>query len=425
MLARWLYTLLLYLLTPLIPLRLWWRSRSAPAYAKRWRERCGQVPEPPRGRKVIWIHAVSVGETLAAVPLIRALQKQYPDAQMAVTTMTPTGSERVRAAFGNSVYHAYAPYDLPIAVAGFLHRVRPALLVIMETELWPNLIHACRRRGVPVVLANARLSEKSAAGYARIAWLARPMLRQLSAVAAQGAADGERLVALGLPAARLEVTGNIKFDLELDDAIKDKARALADQWRGLEKRPVWLVASTHRGEDELILAAFTEIRLHVPELLLVLVPRHPERFAAVAGLCRGAGYALARRSEGVVPAADCAVLLGDTMGELLAFYGACDLAFVGGSLVPVGGHNLIEPAAWGVPVLSGPHLDNFAEVAQLLMDTGGLRICANPRALAQVVVELLENPAARSRMAAAAQGVAAANRGALKRVLSIIATQPW
>jgi 3-deoxy-D-manno-octulosonic-acid transferase len=425
MLARWLYTLIAYGLIPLIPLRLWWRARRAPAYAERWRERWGFVAEPPPGRQLIWVHAVSVGETLAAVPLIRALQARYPDAQLAVTTMTPTGSERVAAIFGNAVYHAYAPYDLPDAAARFLRRLRPALLVIMETELWPNLIHGCHQRGIPVVVANARLSAKSAAGYARIAWLSRPMLRELSAVAAQSAADGERYIALGLPPQRLQVTGNIKFDVELDERVKDKALTLGEQWRGPSRRPVWLAASTHRGEDDIVLAAFAEIRRRVPHLLLVLVPRHPERFAMVAALCREAGFEVARRSEGVVPDADCAILVGDTMGELLAFYGASDLAFVGGSLVPVGGHNLIEPAAWGVPVLSGPHLDNFVEVSQLLVEAGGLRWCADGPSLAAAVIELLENEPARQRMGAAALAVATANRGALTRLLEVIARQIW
>lgn len=420
MLARFFYTLLLYLSVPLILLRLRWRARQAPAYAERWRERFGWVPALPPGHPVIWVHAVSVGETLAAVPLIRALQQRYPDTQLVVTTTTPTGSARVRAVFGNSLYHVYAPYDLPAVLNRFCARVRPSLAIVMETELWPNMIRACRRRGVPVVLANARMSATSAAGYRRIAWLARPMLRSLAAVAAQSAADGARLVELGLPGERMRVTGNIKFDLELDARVVQKSTRLAGEWRGAARRPVWLAASTHRGEDELILTALAQVRARVPNVLLVLVPRHPERFGAVAALCRNAGFSLARRSEGVQPDAECAVLLGDTMGELLAFYGACDVAFVGGSLVPVGGHNLIEPAAWGVPVLAGPHVQNFTEVAGLLQEAGGLAVCADANALAATVIHLLEAPLERQRMAAAAQAVAAANRGALAQLMTLI-----
>lgn len=416
--ARLLYSLLFYLLLPAILLRLCWRALRAPAYARRWGERLGRVA--PLSGTVIWVHAVSVGETLAALPLIRRLQAAQPQARLLVTTTTPTGSARVRAALGDGVVHCYAPYDFPHAVRRFLDRVRPGLLIVMETELWPNVLHGCARRGIPVVLANARLSARSAAGYGRVAALTRPMLAALTRVAAQTREDGERLLALGLAPDRLHVTGNIKFDLELDAALHERAHRLRADWRG-GARPIWLAASTHEGEDEPVLAAHRRLLAVRPDALLVLVPRHPERFARVHALCARQGLRVLRRSAGQAPVADTQVLLGDTMGELLAFCGAADLVFVGGSLVPVGGHNLIEPAAWGKPVLSGPEVFNFVEAARLLEAAGGLRICADGAALADAVVELLGQPERRAAMGAAARAVAEANRGALARLEALIA----
>jgi len=426
-LARLLYTLLIYLCLPLILLRLIWRGRRAPAYRRRWRERFGFVTRLADAQQVIWVHSVSVGETIAAAPMVRRLQKQYPESILLVTTMTPTGSEQVKKIFGDSVEHCYAPYDMPDAIARFLHRTHPALLVIMETELWPNLIHACQRRAIPVVLANGRLSEKSAAGYAKVEALARPMLAKLAVVAAQTKADGERFLQLGVGEKALEVTGNIKFDLQLDDTLRQKAAALKTQWQGTDGRPVWLAASTHRGEDEIILDAFSQILEHRADVLLVLVPRHPERFNEVADLCTAGNYRLARRSElqtsENVLDSQTQIVLGDTMGELLSFCGASDITFVGGSLVDVGGHNLIEPAAWGVPVLSGPRLFNFTEVSRLLDEAGGLAVCADAGELAAVVVKLLADPEQYQQMSAAALAVTEANRGALDRLTALFESQ--
>ena len=426
--ARLLYTLLIYCCLPLILLRLLWRGSRAPAYRRRWGERFGFVASLAEARPVIWVHAVSVGETIAAAPMIRRLQQQYPESTLLVTTMTPTGSEQVKKIFGDSVEHCYAPYDLPDAIARFLSRTHPALLVIMETELWPNLIHACHRRAIPVVLANARLSAKSAAGYAKVGRLARPMLLKLNTVAAQTKADGERFTQLGVGPEALEVTGNIKFDLQLDESLRDKAAGLKKYWQGADGRPVWLVASTHRGEDEIILDAFTQILEQRPEVLLVLVPRHPERFDEVATLCSEAGYRLQRRSEdqaGEMSALDNSVqiVLGDTMGELLSFCGASDLSFVGGSLIELGGHNLIEPAAWGVPVLSGPHLFNFSEVSRLLSEAGGLAVCSSAAELAEQVVALLADAELHRQMSGAALAVTEANRGALDRLTVLLERQ--
>ena len=426
--ARRLYTLLIYLLLPLILLRLIWRGRRAPAYRRRWGERFGFVAPLTDARQVIWVHAVSVGESIAAAPMIRRLQEQYPEATLLVTTMTPTGSEQVVKIFGDSVEHCYAPYDMPDVIARFLRRTRPALLVIMETELWPNLLHACHRRAIPVVLANARLSAKSAAGYAKVSGLARPMLAQLTVVAAQTEDDGARFLQLGVGREALTVTGNIKFDLQIAPAVEQRAAALKQQWQGANRRPVWLAASTHRGEDEIILAAFHKVLAHRPDTLLVLVPRHPERFDEVASLCAQSGCGFQRRSELLVGAtsmleASTQIVLGDTMGELLSFCGASDITFVGGSLVAVGGHNLIEPAAWGVPVLSGPHLFNFTEVARLLSAAGGLEICATAAELAEWVVKLFADAELYQQMSSAALAVTEANRGALDRLTALLENQ--
>ncbi|WP_461518314.1 lipid IV(A) 3-deoxy-D-manno-octulosonic acid transferase [Porticoccus sp.] len=421
--ARLVYSLLFYLLTPLILLRLLWRSRLAPEYRRRWGERFGFVTDIPSVRQVIWVHSVSVGETLAAVPMIRELQRRYPHALLAVTTMTPTGSARVKAVFGDSVYHVYAPYDLPCVLRRFLKRLHPDLLVIMETELWPNLIHCCQEQQIPVVVANARLSANSAKGYRKFAALTSPMLGCINTIAAQHQADGERFLSLGLSAQQLVVTGNIKFDLDIDDELKQRAAELRSQWRGTSGRPVLLAASTHRGEDDIVLDAFARLLEHYPHLLLVLVPRHPERFDEVARLCEARKLQVVRRSGGVVPDCGDQVLLGDTMGELLLFFGACDIAFVGGSLVPVGGHNLIEPAAWQVPVLSGPQLFNFVEASRLLLQADGMAICEDATTIAAKVAELLASPETAARMGAAAKSVADNNRGALERLLAVIERQ--
>lgn len=418
---RALYTFALYLLTPFILCRLLWRARKAPAYARRWRERFGFVPWSNADPGAIWIHAVSVGETLAAVPVIRALQAGYPEVPLVVTTTTPTGSEQVRKVFGDSVRHSYCPYDLPGAVRRFVRRTRPRLVIIMETELWPNLLAICKHNDIPTVLANARLSEKSARGYRKLGVLVKLMLADITRVTAQAEADAERFVELGLVRDKLQITGNIKFDLEISDKLKQQARQLKQAWRCADSRPVLLAASTHRGEDEIILKAFDAVLSTYTGALLVLVPRHPERFNEVAELCLQHGHTLTRRSAGAPVTPETHVLLGDTMGELLLFCGAADVVFVGGSLVPVGGHNLIEPAAWGVPVLSGPALFNFAEVAAKLQAVGGMAICADAEELTAAVLRLLDDREAYQRMAASAKSVADANRGALKKLTDSLA----
>ena len=417
--SRFFYSVSIYLLSPIILLRLLYRALRAPAYARRWRERFGFVAQT-NGGKTIWLHSESVGETLAAVPLVKALQQRYPDYRLTVTCMTPTGSERIQAAFGDSVDHYYAPYDMPDSVARFLNRVRPELLLIMETELWPNTIAACSSRSIPVILANGRLSAKSAAAYGKIPRLVGSMLRSISAVVAQHDDDGNRFARLGLPPEALTISGNIKFDLHLDSEVRAKAQSLTTEWQGENQRPVLLAASTHAGEDELILQAYGQIKAALSVApLLVLVPRHPERFNQVAQLCEQAGFVVARRSTGE-PTAPADILLGDTMGELMSFYGACDLAFVGGSLVPTGGHNMIEAAAWGVPVVTGPHLFNFAEASRLLIEGDAMIVCEDADSLAEQCIGLFANRQRCTQMGDAAHRIAEANRGALDRLLAVI-----
>ncbi|KQB51678.1 3-deoxy-D-manno-octulosonic acid transferase [Pseudomonas endophytica] len=414
---RTLYTLLFHLGLPLVAIRLWLRARKAPAYAKRIGERFAlNLPVMQPGG--IWVHAVSVGESIAAAPMIRALLKRYPQLPITVTCMTPTGSDRIRALFAEEprIQHCYLPYDLPWAAARFLSRVRPKLAVIMETELWPNQSHQCAKRGIPVALANARLSARSAKGYARFAKLTRPMLEEMSLIAAQTETEAERFRQLGARPDCVEVTGSIKFDLTIDPQLLINARELRAQWQTLE-RPVWIAASTHEGEDAVVLAAHRQLLASYPNALLILVPRHPERFNSVFELCQSQGFETLRRSTATPVNAQTQVLLGDTMGELLFLYALADSAFVGGSLVANGGHNLLEPAALSKPVLSGPHLFNFLEIAAMLRDAGALAEVDDAQSLAQAVRRLIELPQDAQRMAQAGLNVMLANQGALQRLL--------
>ncbi|MDP9710135.1 UNVERIFIED_ORG: 3-deoxy-D-manno-octulosonic-acid transferase [Pseudomonas fluorescens] len=413
---RTLYTALFYLGLPLVAIRLWLRSRKAPAYAKRIGERFsyGLPTLQPGG---IWVHAVSVGESIAAAPMIRALLQLYPQLPITVTCMTPTGSERIHAMFANEprIQHCYLPYDLPCAAARFLDRVQPKLAVIMETELWPNHIHQCAKRGIPVALANGRLSERSAKGYGRFSKLTAPMLAEMSLFAVQTEAEAQRFRDLGARAETVEVTGSIKFDLTIDPQLLQRAAELRGQWQAQE-RPVWIAASTHEGEDEVVLNAHRRLLANHPDALLILVPRHPERFNSVFELCQREGFATVRRSTGASVDAQTSVLLGDTMGELLFLYALADSAFVGGSLVPNGGHNLLEPAALAKPVISGPHLFNFLDIAAQLRSAGALAEVDDAEGLATEVQRLFELPRDAQRMAEAGLSVMRRNQGALQRL---------
>jgi 3-deoxy-D-manno-octulosonic-acid transferase len=411
---RLIYSAILILLIPLALARLLWRGLSSRGYWQRLGERFGWVP--PMAGPVIWLHAVSVGEVRAVAPLVRGLQEQYPGHRILITSMTPTGSDTARALFGASVAHCYVPYDLPTAVWRFLQRTRPRLALIMETELWPNLFHQCHRRGIPLVLANVRMSEKSARGYRRFAGFTRATLANVSRVGAQTEADAERVHALG--AAQVEVTGSIKFEMEVPAKLAAQAAVLRS---GCGERPVWVAASTREGEEELVLDAFARLRTRLPPLLLVLVPRHPERFDSVAKLCQQHGLRLERRSErqdGVAP--DTAILLGDTMGELLLFHAAADVSFIGGSLVPLGGQNLLEAAAVGTPVVFGPHMFNFSDISRMALERGAGRQVQDATELADAVADYLEHPAARKAAGVAGQRMVSENRGALAKTLALL-----
>lgn len=412
---RPIYTGLLYLMLPLALLRLYWRGRRDIGHRQRWRERLGFVPTlSPDG---LWVHAVSVGETRAALPLIRALLDRYPNLPLLVTTTTLTGSRQVREALGERVHHVYAPYDLPGAARRFLRRVRPRLAVIMETELWPNLLRQCATTGIPVLLANARLSERSARGYGRIRGLTAAMLRDVTLIAAQADADAARFRALG--ASWVEVAGNLKYDLALPAELPEQGRRLRRDVLG-EQRPVWIAASTHAGEDEPILDAFARLRARWPALLLLLVPRHPERFDSVAALCRQRGFSVTRRGGGNACTPDTAVFLGDSMGELLLFYAAADLTFVGGSLVATGGHNVLEPALLGLPVLFGPHMFNFTEAGERLLKAEAAWRVADAGGLAAAVDRLLADPELRQVAGQRGRAVVERHRGALAALLNFV-----
>lgn len=411
---RLLYTTLLYLLTPIVLLRLLWRSRALRGYRERIGERFGFVPAAPAG-VAVWVHAVSVGESLAALPLIRRLVERHGRGRVWVTTTTPTGSERIQAALGDQVLHSYAPYDLPGAVRRFLERARPAQVVIMETELWPSLFRQLRRRAIPLTIANARLSPRSFKGYSRVAGFAREVLGDVTQVAAQSALDAERFAALGAP--RVRNLGNLKFDIDPPETQVNAGHALRERL-GRERR-VWIAASTHEGEESAALSAHLSIRQTMPDALLLLVPRHPQRFDEVARRIEKTGMRFERRSALIDPAT-CAVLLGDSLGEMWMYLAASDLAFVGGSLVPVGGHNVLEPAALSLPVMFGPHMHNFLPARELLLEAGAARELSGADELAAAVTALLSDTALRTHMGEAGSAAVLANRGALERLLKLL-----
>ena len=413
---RALYTLLLYLVFPLVLLRLLWRSIKAPAYRERWLERLGLFT-PPGAWGGLWIHAVSVGEVQAVLPLIRQLLADNPGLPITVTTTTPTGSARVVEQLGEQVFHVYFPYDLPLALTGFIRRVRPRALLMVETEIWPNLLHCCRRHGVYTLLANARLSARSAQRYARLGRFTHDTFSHIDCIAAQTEADAARFRALGVAADRVFVTGSIKFDIRIPASLEEQVEVLRREWGG---RPVWVAGSTHEGEDELVLQAHHQVLSSFPNALLILVPRHPERFERVAGLCKREHLKLARRSRHGSYGTQTQVYLGDTMGELPVVIGSADVAFIGGSLVPTGGHNMLEAAAQGVAVCFGPHVFNFAAISELLVAEGAARRVGDEVELAQQVIAWFRDASARAEAGENGRRVVRQNRGALARLIGLL-----
>ncbi len=414
---RFLYTVAIYLATPLIVWRLFARGFRYRDYFHRWRERFGHFPDPHL-HDSIWVHAVSVGEVNAALPLIQSLRRRYAPRPMVVTTVTPTGSQRVRKLFGDEVFHVYLPYDLPRAVTRFLDRVRPALAVVMETEIWPNLFHQCGRRGIPLAVVNARLSERSLRGYAPIRPLVRQALRNVSLVAAQSHADARRYRALGAEPAHVSVAGNLKFDTPLPKGVRERGEELRASWG--PSRPVWIAASTHEREELAVFEAHLAVLARLPDALLLIAPRHPERFRAVEHSARNLGFTVATHGAGDAPGSGCQCFVINAMGVLMRYFAAADLAFVGGSLVPIGGHNVLEPAALSRPVLVGPHTFNFEEITRSLIEAGGARRVASARELGTTLLQLLRDPAERFRMGAAARAVCARERGAVRRTMVLL-----
>lgn len=417
---RLIYTLLLYLLTPFILLRLLLRGIRQPEYRRRWGERFGFVPRTRHGVSV-WVHAVSVGESLAAAPLIKRLVAENPPGTVLVTTTTPTGSERVRAMYGDKVLHYYAPYDLPDVLWRYLGRLRPRKVVVMETELWPNLFAALAGRDIPLVIANARLSPRSFEGYGRLGGLlgfTRSTLGRCTHIAAQSPEDAKRFRDLGAEALRVSVMGNIKYDVEIDEVQLQNGRGLRNRIGG--ERPVWIAASTHEGEEAVAAAAHSQVLKHLPDALLILVPRHPQRFDTAARTLTQAGLRFVRRSGDTSPA-EAQALLGDSMGEMYMYYAASDVAFVGGSLVEVGGHNVLEPAALGLPVLFGPHMHNFLAARELLLECKAAGEISS-KTLASEVLDLLRFARRRSAMGDAGKTAVLANRGSLAKLLKVLAT---
>ncbi|QIW16479.1 3-deoxy-D-manno-octulosonic acid transferase [Pasteurellaceae bacterium RH1A] len=418
---RFCYTLLSYFLQPFILLLMVKRSLKQPAYKKRLSERyaCyGQSPQPqPHG---IVIHAASVGEVIAITPLVKAMQQQYPGLPITFTTITPTGSERVKAAFGTSVSHFYLPYDLPDAIGRFLNFVQPKAFIVVETELWPNLIQATHKRGIPFIIANARLSPRSAQRYGWIKPALKKMFSSIELIMAQDKVSADRYLQLGFNPAHLVNTGNLKFDLKVSPEHRQGIIATREQLQ-LAHRLVWIAGSTHEGEEKLILDAHQALLKTYPDLVLILVPRHPERFEAVAELIEKSPLTFVRRSSGQALASSHQVLLGDTMGEMMLLYGLSQMAFVGGSLVKHGGHNPLEPIAFEIPVISGIHTYNFPEIFVKLREVNGvIEIESQAQALVQAVDFLLKSPNQAEKVAQAGFEVLKENQGALERHLQLL-----
>ena len=415
---RTFYSVVFYLIIPFVLLRLLWRSIKAPDYRQRWRERFACYDKNfPQG--VIWFHAVSVGEAEALFPLVRRLLQQFPQAKFLITTTTPTGSARVRAVLGQTVEHVYLPYDTPSAVSRFMLCFKPVLVVIMETEIWPNLFTYCGDNNIPLYVINARLSEKSVRGYQKIPTLIHPVIANVKCVAAQTQEDAERFIAIGAKPGQVRTVGNIKFDLEIpEDIVKEGKRLKTSVFNG---RFVWLVASTHKGEEQIFLDVYKEIKPNIPELLLLIVPRHPERFAEVGTLCKQNVLAVVTRTSKQSCNLDTDVYLADTMGELKMLYAAADVAFIGGSMVPVGGHNLLEAAAIGVPVLFGPYMAYFKEIANKVLANKVAVQCHDKTAIVKAIQSLYSDVDYRNLLVENGKLFVQANRGVIEKLCGMLA----
>ncbi|XAW89650.1 lipid IV(A) 3-deoxy-D-manno-octulosonic acid transferase [Vibrio sp. CDRSL-10 TSBA] len=417
---RLIYTLLLALLSPLFLYSLYKNKPGKPTFGSRWKEHWGFTPKV-KAQQPIWIHAVSVGESIAAVPVIKALKQAQPDQAIVVTTTTSTGAEQI-AKLGDLVEHRYMPLDFAWCVRRFIQAVQPAQLLIVETELWPNTLKTVHQNGIPVTVINARLSERSCLRYQKFSALFNLIRPHVDRILCQYASDAERFQRLGFSTNQVAVTGSVKFDIEIAPQV-EKAGADLRQQLGTS-RPVWIAASTHEGEDAILLAAHRQLLEQYSEALLILVPRHPERFNAVFELCQQQGFATQRRTAEVSNAEECQVYLGDTMGEMLTLISAADICFMAGSLVgdKVGGHNLLEPAALGKPLLNGPSFFNFNEIMAMLQAKHCVTICADSQAITNALNQLLAEPVMMQHQGEQARQVVNHNRGAIYRTVhSIIA----
>ncbi|ALJ27224.1 3-deoxy-D-manno-octulosonic-acid transferase [Stenotrophomonas acidaminiphila] len=416
LLLRGLYSALLYLLLPITVYHLVWRGFRVREYFKRWDERYASYPESGR-RPCVWLHAVSVGEVNAAAPVVDALRRQRPDIRWVITTITPTGSQRVRALWGDAVDHVYLPYDVPGSAGRFLDHFRPSLALILETELWPNLLFGCRDRRIPVYILNARLSARSLKGYRLLRPLVGRALRTVTCVAAQSSEDARRFVVLGARQEQVCALGNLKFDIHPPDPAPLLAAFHAHVPAG---RVTWIAASTHEGEEQAVIDLHARVLERYPDALLLWAPRHPERFAKVEASVRAQGWRVATRSAEQWPGADTQVFVVNTLGELMPFFACAQVAFVGGSLQAIGGHNLLEPAAMGTAVITGPHLHNFAEISRRMSEAGALSIRDDAAQLGDELLRLLGDAPARRQMVQAGAQLVANGRGALERTLELI-----
>jgi 3-deoxy-D-manno-octulosonic-acid transferase len=414
---RNLYSFLFYSAIPLVISRLWWRSLKNPAYRQRIFERFGIYSQSYQ-QNVIWFHAVSVGESEALFPLIRLIQTRQPQISILITTTTPTGSARVQAVLGDGVQHVYLPYDLPDVIARFLKTFTPKIAVIVETEIWANLFHACEKNQISLYLINARLSEKSVQGYQKIPSLVLPALNAITKIATQTENDKTRFIAIGAKPETVENLGNIKFDVTIDDEIFKQAQNLKTQF--FTKRFIFLAASTHDGEEILLLDAYKNLKKHIPELLLAIAPRHPERFATVENLTKTENLKIVTRTSTQICENETDVFLIDTLGELKLFYATADLAFVGGSFVPVGGHNVLEPAAVGVPVLFGLEMQNFALIAEKILAAKAAIQCKNVSELENKIIEIYNQPELRTTLISNAKNFVNQNQGTIEKIYNLL-----
>lgn len=415
---RFLYTLIVYLLAPFVLLRLFWLSIKNPAYKTRWQERFGFFSWPDVDKPVLWIHAVSVGEVNAATPIINRLLEQYSHYLILVTTVTPTGAFTIRQHFGEDIRHLYLPYDLPFSVKRFIKTIKPSLLITMETEIWPNLYSICQHSNTPILIINARLSEKSSRGYQLVAGLMKQTLMKVSVIAAQTKKDADRFISFGADQDKVIVAGNLKFDITIPHSISEQAESLKRYFS--VNRPIWIAASTQEGEEEVILKAHEMVLKKYPDAILILAPRHPERVNKVISLCDTEGMKYVKRTEQRSFSPELNVYILDTLGELQLHYAASQLAFVGGSLVKTGGQNMMEPASLGLPVISGPHTYNFTEITELLSEQEALITVSNENELANEVCALLSDANHRHNIGEKGRQVIDSNKGNINRLMEII-----